>query len=521
VSIVPPNGSDRSQGAPAAPPNASSPSPKPGRSAKGLGLSAKLLLMTIGFVMLAEVLIFVPSVANFRINWLMDRLQAAQIASLAAEAAPNGKLPEMLREDLLMAAGVRGLAVKRHDRRMLVLAEDMPPAIDAHYDLREASPVTKIIDALMTYAHPDSEVIRVIAEPDMSHGDQIEVVMVEAPLRAAMIRFGLSILGLSLVISAITASLVYLALNWLLVRPMRGLTESVVSFAANPDDATRIIAPSKRRDELGRAQTALASMERELRDMLQQRKRLAALGLAVSKISHDLRNILASAQLISDRLGTVRDPTVERATPKLIASLDRAIRLCEETLRFGRASEPEPHLKRFPLRPLVEDVGEGLGLQRSGQIMFHNEVPPALEIDADPDQLHRILGNLCRNAVQVIQAAPNSQPGVVTVVAKRNGKDTVIDVSDSGPGIPEKAKTNLFKPFQGSTRPGGTGLGLAIAQELVKAHGGNISLGTTGPGGTTFHIELPDHGTQKAKHGAMLEPRASEGENGEATDRFD
>lgn len=99
--------------------------------ARGLGLSAKLLLLTLGFVMLAEVLIFVPSVANFRFNWLMDRLQGAQIASLAAEAAPDGKLPEMLREQLLMAAQVRGIAVKFKMRRLLVLAEDMPPAIDA------------------------------------------------------------------------------------------------------------------------------------------------------------------------------------------------------------------------------------------------------------------------------------------------------------------------------------------------------------------------------------------------------
>ena len=108
-------------------------------SRRGLGISAKLLLLTLGFVMLAEVLIFVPSIANFRVTWLKDRLQSAEIAALAAEAAPDGKLPEMLRQELLKAAQVRGIAVKRQDRRQLVLADDMPPDIDQHYDLRSAS----------------------------------------------------------------------------------------------------------------------------------------------------------------------------------------------------------------------------------------------------------------------------------------------------------------------------------------------------------------------------------------------
>src|SRR5450432_4189419 len=185
---------------------------------RGPGISAKLLVLTLGFVMLAEVLIFVPSVANFRINWLKDRLQSAEIAALAAEAAPDGKLPEKLRQELLNAAQVRGIAVKRHDRRQLVLADEMPPDIDQHFDLRTASAWTKIMDALATYFHRDGRIIRVIDTPGMGSSDMIEVVLAEGPLCQAMIRFGLGILGLSIIISGITASLVYLALNWLLVR---------------------------------------------------------------------------------------------------------------------------------------------------------------------------------------------------------------------------------------------------------------------------------------------------------------
>ena len=460
---------------------------------RGLGISAKLLLLTIGFVMLAEVLIFVPSIANFRITWLRDRLQTAQIAALAAAAAPDGKLPDLLRQELLNAAQVRGIAVKRQDRRQLVLSEDMPPDIDQAYDLRNVGVWSKIMDALAAFWQPNGRIIRVVDEPEMGSAQMIEVVMAEQPLRDAMYRWGLGILGLSLIISGITASLVYLALNRLLVRPMQRLTQNVIDFAANPNDARRIIVPSGRNDEIGHAETALSGMQTDLRDMLQQKSRLAALGLAVSKINHDLRNILASAQLISDRLGTVMDPTVQRVTPRLIASLDRAIRLCQETLQYGKASEPVPHRQVLRLKDVVEDVGEDMGLPKPGKIDFVVMVHETLTVDADPDQLYRILGNLCRNSVQVLEGLRPERPGRLSLSGFRNGGSTIIEVSDNGPGIPQRARNNLFVPFQGGTRPGGTGLGLAIVQELVRAHGGEIMLTRSDAGGTTFSVELPDN----------------------------
>ena len=179
-----------------------------------------------------------------------------------------------------------------------------------------------------------------------------------------MIRYGLSILGLSILISIITAALVYLTLDWLLVKPMTKLTSNIVSFSERPEDPTRIIQPSRRRDEIGTAERELSAMQKELAETLSQRSRLAALGLAVSKISHDLRNMLSSAQLLSDRLITIKDPTVQRLVPKLIASLDRAIRLCAETLNYGRVQETPPRRKRFRLAPLVGEVGDSLGLPR-------------------------------------------------------------------------------------------------------------------------------------------------------------
>jgi signal transduction histidine kinase len=453
------------------------------------GLSAKLLLLTILFVMVAEVLVFVPSVSNFRRQWLMERLAAAQIASLAAEAAPGGQLPSMLRDELLDSAKVKAIAVKRKDARVLIIEMDMPAEINASYDLRNASWLSLIVDALMVYVAADDSIIRVVGEPDFHEGETIDVVMEEGPLKAAMLRYGLDILGLSILISIITATLVYLALDWLLVKPMTKLTRNMVRFAEQPEDPTRIIAPSSRRDEIGTAERELSAMQHELSETLSQKTRLAALGLAVSKISHDLRNMLSSAQLLSDRLAAVKDPTVQRLVPKLIASLDRAIRLCVHTLDFGQAQESPPRRTRFELAPLVMEVGDSLGLPRA-RIAWKLDVEDRLEVDADRDQLYRVLSNLCRNAVQALES-DGGRPGEITIVARREGAVAIVDIADTGPGVPEKAKARLFQAFQSVARKGGSGLGLAIAAELVQAHGGQVTLASN-EGGATFRVTIPD-----------------------------
>src|SRR5262245_48709548 len=288
---------------------------------RGVGLSAKLLLLTIVFVMLAEVLIFVPSVANFRISWLTDRITAAQLAALAAEAVPGGVVPDGLRTELLRTAQVRAVALKRSNERRLVLPPDGGSQVDETFDFRASARPTglwngltlrlKLIwEALSVFWGPEGRTIRVIGEPRMNPGDFIEVVLPEAPLRAAMVRYGLNVMGLSVIISVITAALVYFALNGLFVQPMMRMARNMLSFSQNPADASRIILPTERKDEIGTAERELAHMQSELTQTLQQKNRLAALGLAVSKISHDLRNMLASAQLLSDRLAMMSKPFV-------------------------------------------------------------------------------------------------------------------------------------------------------------------------------------------------------------------
>jgi signal transduction histidine kinase len=452
----------------------------------GIGLSTKLLGLTVLFVLLAEVLIYVPSVANFRLNWLRDRLAAAQTAALVFEASPDGMIPRELESEMLRHVGALTISLKQGGRRRLLSDGGSPPMIQASFDLRQAPAMDAVGDAIATLFAGNGRIVRVIGSHPRG-GDFVEIVMDETPLREAMVAFSRNILLLSLVISAITAALVFLALNRLFVRPMRRLHANMVTFREAPEDATRVITPSARRDELGRAEVELARLQREVQGALQQKSHLANLGLAVAKINHDLRNILASAQLFSDRLAAVPDPTVQRLLPKVLAALDRAIALCRDTLAYGRAVEPAPARRRFPLRPLVDEVGAGLALGPDTRIVWSNRVEAGLEIDADPDQLFRVLLNLGRNAQQAIDGAD----GRITLSARREGAVTVIEMADTGPGVPAKVRAELFRPFHASSRRGGSGLGLAIADELVKGHGGSITL-ADGTLGATFLIAFPD-----------------------------
>jgi signal transduction histidine kinase len=315
-----------------------------------------------------------------------------------------------------------------------------------------------------------------------------------------MLSYSVNIIWLSLLISVITAGLLYFTINRLFVRPMRRLTDNMVAFSGAPDDAGRIIAPSGRSDEIGVAEEHLAAMQEALQGTLREQRHLADLGLAVSKINHDLRNMLAAAQLFSDRLGSLPDENVQRFAPKLIATLDRAIAYCQTTLAYGRAREEAPARRLVALDRLVDEVAEVMGLKTHAAITFENLVAPGLEIDADPDQLFRVLVNLCRNSVQALEG--DLDAAIVrrlSISAERTGGDVTITVADTGPGIPQRARAHLFRAFQGAIRPGGTGLGLAIAAELIRAHGGSIALlDKTGPG-ATFRIVIPDRSSPSAR----------------------
>ena len=453
------------------------------------GLSARLLLLTVGFVMLAEVLIYTPSIGRFRLVYLEERLAAGHLAILALEATPDHMVSQELTIELLKHVEAYTVALTKPGPVKLMLMDMPPKHLDASFDLREAGFFILIRDAFAALLAKPGRVIRVVGVSPKDPNILVEVVLNEGPMRDEMFAFSQRILALSLVISLFTAALVFLSLHWMMVRPMRHITASMSAFREDPEDASRVVRPSNRRDEIGFAEHELAAMQEGLRASLQQKTRLAALGIAVTKINHDLRNILATARLVSDRLDLSDDPEVKRVTPTLMDAIDRAVNLCAQTLNFTREGPPALELSRFDLRALVADVGAALPETVNGQPVWNSLLQDGLEIEADREHLFRVLSNLGQNAIEAGASR-------VEVSAEQIDGRVRVTVSDNGPGLPPRAHQQLFQPFTGSARPGGTGLGLAIARDLVRAHGGEIRLEHSTADGTSFRFELPVRQTE-------------------------
>lgn len=451
-------------------------------------LSGRFLILTTVFVMLAEVLIFVPSIARFREDYLLNRLERAQIASLALLA--DDMLETELEAELLENAGVFNVVLRRDELRQLMLSSPIPQPISDTFDLRDPGAMVLIRDAMARMIEPENEIIRVIGAPVRDAGLLIEITTETAPLRMAMIDYGVRILVLSAVISIFTAVLLFIAVRVFLVRPIKGVVGYMKRYAAAPEDARGIIQPSAGVRELREAEEALQQLQIELTQALKQKERLAQLGGAVARVSHDLRNILTSAVLFTDRIELSEDPLVRRLAPKLVNSITRAVSLCESTLAFGRAEEVAPTLTLFPLANVVADVidSEMLSMENTC-VSITSDIEPILIVRGDPEQLFRVILNLVRNARQAI--VTTNTPATITVSAHEDDESWWVTVSDTGPGLPARAQEHLFMPFQGGARKGGSGLGLAISEELVRGHGGTLTLSHTGPDGTVFEICLP------------------------------
>ncbi len=445
-------------------------------------LSFRLFWVTIAVILLVELLIFVPSAVNYRSAWLEERVQAARIAALALEASPSRDVSRELSSALLAGAEVLAVTEIEDGMRFQILpAQFVQPMVMRMVDLRNESTVAACHETLRTFLAGDDQALIVRAE-GMAPDRLVEVLVLEAPLRDALQRFGWRILGLSLLISLSAGGLIYVLLLLQVVGPVRRVTVSVEQFRDDPGSWTRRLAPTTRRDEIGRAQNALADMESAVAASFRQRQRLAELGEAVARINHDLRGSLATAQLVADTLARSDDPRVQRAAPRLERAIERAIALATDTLQYGKATAPAPDLSVRALRPIVQEAAEE-ALARFPDIDWHNTVPEDAAATCDADSVHRILANLVRNAAQAMDGAGRVSAGWAA---------PQLTLADTGPGLPNGVSKTLFKPFSQSKRRDGTGLGLAIARDLARAMGGDLRLAQTGEDGTTFTLVLPD-----------------------------
>ena len=458
-----------------------------------MGLSSRLALVTIAVVLLAEVLVYVPALTMFRRSWLDDRLIGAKMAALVLAAYPVGTpLPEEVEKSL--KAGIPGpiVALRGSGTRWLQMRDRMPPTLSRTFDLRQGTWWGCLRGVTISMTRTGDEPSLVIGKgvagvPAVGH---VELIFDEGRLQDAMYTFTRSFLLVSLLVSGITAGIMFMVLHQVLVRPVHRLTNNIAAFSDAPEDSTRVITPSGRTDEIGVAERALARMETSLASELRQKRHLAELGLAVSKINHELRNMLTTAQLLGDRLGETEDPTVKRIAPRLIKTLNRAIAFCGTTLTYGRAGERLPLRNRVSVKAAVLDLADLTRLAPEIDIALDIDVAGDFCVEADPEHLTRILANLLRNAVQALAIGKPAAPRIA-VTAWRDHDLAVIRVSDNGPGVPARLRSRIFDAFETSERPDGTGLGLSIADELVQLQGGTLTLEPSSTG-ASFLISLPD-----------------------------
>jgi signal transduction histidine kinase len=453
-----------------------------------LGLTWRVLSLVVVAVMTAEVLLFLPSLARFRVTYMEQLIESGTLAALALDATPDNMVTEDVKHALLNNARVDAVVVVETNRAKRALL-NIPPSPEMQtFNLMERSFLGTIWDALAAMSREGAHYMRVGGQSMRLPNAMVWIVIDELPLRLAMYRYAGTVLALSIMVAIVTAALLWLALHWLVVRPLQRLAGDMTAFRREPERPVVERPPTVRSDELGVVDREFHNLQRELRASLRQKTRLAEVGAASNKINHDLRNMLSTARLLSDQLARSADERTRALAPTILNTIDRAARLASDALEYVR-DHPTPRMEAFDLSDLVDEVGVALqeaGEDRDPNLLrdWRDEIAGECRITADRDLLYRVLVNLGRNAF-------DAGATEVLVRARTRGNLVSIDVVDNGPGVPPAVASQLFRPFTTGGRASGTGLGLAIARDLVRAHGGDIALMDTGDHGSTFRFTLP------------------------------
>ena len=283
-----------------------------------------------------------------------------------------------------------------------------------------------------------------------------------------------------LLLAGALALLAVLALTALVARRISGPVVRLADAAARlgrGELGTRI--PVETRDEIG----FLASTLDETRAALAARDE--RLQMMLAGIAHEVRNPLGGLELYAGLLRDALAGQPERLVE--VARIERELghlrTVVSEFLEYAR--RPVPDLAPVAARPLLDEVRE---LTEAPGLAVSVEASAALTVRADASQLRRALLNLARNA----SGAMHGRAGdvVLTAAGTEGGARVRIEVRDRGPGVPAELREKIFAPFF-TTREKGTGLGLAFVREIVRDHGGEVSVADAPGGGAIFRIELP------------------------------
>lgn len=457
-------------------------------------LSSKLLLLTIGFVMLAEMLVFIPSAALFRQDWLSERTEQAGLLALALTGVPDYEASEILTQQFITDTDVMQMAAKRDGMTELILGA-RPGEVGSivEIDMRDPPRFPSLLAPFQDIFSKDGETLSVKSMSPVLGQDALELLIPREKLRMAVVDYLKNIFWLSLIIAIITGSLIYWSMSALIIRPVKRLAEDMTAFRENPELRREVRSRPKRKDEIGQLEREFIDMKQSQRAAFHQRERLAGLGLAVAKINHDLRNVLTSALLISDRLSMNADEKMSTMGERLTRTVERGISLTEDVLSYSKAESADPQIQDTRIAFTIGEAASDVIAQFPGT-QFRNTVPTDLMVQTDPDHAYRIFHNLFRNAAQAMAAHGGENRRLQAGAELRDGL-AELRLSDTGPGLPKRARENLFQAFSSahahSANTKSTGLGLSISKELAKAQGGDLNLMSSDESGTRFLLTLP------------------------------
>jgi len=444
--------------------------------------------------MLAEMVIFVPSAALFRQDWLSERAEQAGLLAQALTGVPDYEASEVLTKQFMADTDVLLMAAKRDGMTELFLG-DPPEDIQSllEIDLRTPTRFPSLLAPFQDILSGGQETLSVTAMSPVPGQDALELLIPRSKLRTALMEYLSNIFWLSLIIAIITGSLIYLSMSAMIIRPVKKLAEDMTAFREDPERRRPVRGQSKRKDEIGQLEREFIDMKQSQRAAFRQRERLAGLGLAVAKINHDLRNVLTSALLISDRLSMNPDEKMAGMGERLTRTVERGIGLTEDVLSYSKAESLDPQIQDTRIAFTIGEAAADVIAQFPGT-QFRNVVPTDLMAQTDPDHAYRIFHNLFRNAAQAM-AAHGGETRRIQVNAEIRDGLVELRISDTGPGLPDRAKDNLFQAFSSaqahSANTKSTGLGLSISKELAKAQGGDLNLMSSDESGTRFLLTLP------------------------------